>query len=59
MGKCVFEFDSDILICEEPIGIFRQSALAVAGQKDIINSGTHDQFDFFWDTSLCFILFYL
>ena len=47
MGKCEFEFDSDILICEEHIGIFRQSALAIAGQKDIINSGTHDQFDFF------------
>lgn len=45
MYKCVFEFDSDILICEEHIGIFRQSALAIAGQGDTINSGTHDQFD--------------
>lgn len=46
MLKCVFEFDSDILICKEHIGIFRESALTVVGQSDMINPETHDQFDF-------------
>lgn len=54
-----WHFDSAILIYEEHIDVFRQSSFAIAGQGAIINSGTHDWFDFIWDTSLLFILSYL
>lgn len=46
MLKCVFEFDRDILICEEHIGVFRESTLTIVGQRDLINPETHDQFNF-------------